>query len=217
MFRVSRSIFKKFSIFPWTFCDYSLSSSLEPLSNSPCHSQKPPFLLHFNFNSSRKRYGFSLSHYIFHVLSFIFLSFWVVFSIWFLGVSIMGWVIFVEFECMGLVVYAFKMLHFSVIIIVFSVLNLFTDLYWLAILIPILICLIVICYLFGFSMLYSICEYGWFKMVELKWLGYIFLLFLIIDIIYVAFALRILSNLCWFEHLILIKICLTDICFFKAD
>ena len=31
----------------------------------------------------------------------------------------MGWVIFVEFECMGLAVYAFKMLHFSVIIILF--------------------------------------------------------------------------------------------------
>ena len=31
----------------------------------------------------------------------------------------MGWVIFVEFESIGLVVYAFKMLHFSVIIIVF--------------------------------------------------------------------------------------------------
>ena len=31
----------------------------------------------------------------------------------------MGWIIFVEFECMGLIVYAFKMLHFSVIIIVF--------------------------------------------------------------------------------------------------
>ena len=80
---------------------------------------KPPFLYHFNFKSSSKRYGFSLSHYIFLVLSIIFLNLWVVFNIGFLGVSIMGLVIFVEFECIGLVVYAFKMLHFSVIIIVF--------------------------------------------------------------------------------------------------
>ena len=100
--------------------------------------------------------------------------------------------------------------------------NLLADLYWLAILIPILIGLIVICHLFGFSVLYSVCEYGWFKMVELKWLRYIYIyiykfFFLIIDIIYVASALRILSDLCWFEHLIVIKICLTNICFFTAE
>ena len=41
-------------------------------------------------------------------------------SIVILGVLVMGWVIFVEFECMGFVVYAFKMLHFSVIMIVFQ-------------------------------------------------------------------------------------------------
>ena len=71
-----------------------------------------------------------------------------------------------------------------------------------------IICLIIICYLFGFTMIYSVCEYGWFKMVELKWLGFIFLtskLLLIIDIMCVASVLRILSALCWFEHLILIK------------
>ena len=83
-----------------------------------------------------------------------------------------------------------------------------------------IICLIVICYLFGFTVIYSVCEYGWFKMVEHKGLDYILftlLLLLIFDIMYVAFALRILSNLCWFEPLILIEICLTDICFFTAD
>ena len=66
-----------------------------------------------------------------------------------------------------------------------------------------IICLIVICYLFGFTMIYSVCEYGWFKMVELQWLGYIvftLMLLLIIDIMYVASALSILSALCWFEH-----------------
>ena len=82
------------------------------------------------------------------------------------------------------------------------------------------LCLIVICYLFGFTVIYFVCEYGWFKMVELKWMGYIFftlLLLLVIDIMYVASALRILSALCWSEHLILIKIYLIDICFFIAD
>ena len=78
-----------------------------------------------------------------------------------------------------------------------------------------IICLIVICYLFGFTVICSVCEYGWFKMVELKWLS--LMLLLIIDIMCVAFALRILSTLCWFEHLRLIKICLIDICFNTAD
>ena len=36
-----------------------------------------------------------------------------------LGVLDMGWVIFVEFEWMGFVDYAFKMLHFSVIMFEF--------------------------------------------------------------------------------------------------
>ena len=56
-------------------------------------------------------------------------------------------------------------------------------------------------------------------MVELKWLGYFFSskLLLIIDIMCVASALRILSALCWFEHLILIKICLIDISFNTAN
>ena len=67
-----------------------------------------------------------------------------------------------------------------------------------------IICLIVICYLFGFTVIYFVCEYGWFKMIELSWVIYIFTLklLLIIDIMCVAFALRILSALCWFEHLI---------------
>ena len=42
-------------------------------------------------------------------------------------------------------------------------------------------------------------------------------LLLFIDIMCVVSALRILSALCWFEHLILIKICLIDICFYRAD
>ena len=38
-------------------------------------------------------------------------------------------------------------------------------------------------------------------------------LLLIIDIMCIASTLRIFSALCWFEHLILIKICCIDICF----
>ena len=66
-----------------------------------------------------------------------------------------------------------------------------------------IICLIVICYLFGFTMIYSVCEYGWFKMVGLYF--FTLKLLLIIDIMCIAPALRILSALCWFQHLILIK------------
>ena len=42
-------------------------------------------------------------------------------------------------------------------------------------------------------------------------------LLLIFDIMCVASAMRILSALCWFEHLILINICLIDICFNTAN
>ena len=48
-------------------------------------------------------------------------------SIVLLGVSDMGLIIFVEFEWMGFVDYAFKMLHFSVIMIEFQ--------YWVCLLI----------------------------------------------------------------------------------
>ena len=83
-----------------------------------------------------------------------------------------------------------------------------------------IICLIVICYLFRFTVICFVCEYGWLKMVELKWLGFFFFtlkLLLIIDIMCVASALRTLSALCWFEHLIFINICLIDICFYITD
>ena len=87
--------------------------------------------LHFCFistsNLQEKGMGFLFLTTYFMFLRFIFLNLWVVFNIGFLGVSIMGLVIFVEFECIGLVVYAFKMLHFSVIIIVF--------LFWVSLLI----------------------------------------------------------------------------------
>ena len=72
VFCILKTVFKTFSVFPSNFYDYSLSS---------------PFLfqlkltqtllkLHFCIISSqifKKMYGFSLSHFIFHVLSLILL------------------------------------------------------------------------------------------------------------------------------------------------
>ena len=45
-------------------------------------SNKLPFLHLFNSKSSRKMYGFSLSLYILHVLSLVYLNLWVVDLIW---------------------------------------------------------------------------------------------------------------------------------------
>ena len=65
---------KTFSVFPWTFYDYSLSLSTETHPNTPCHSLQTPFLHLFTSKSSRKRYGFLFPHLISHVLSFIFMN-----------------------------------------------------------------------------------------------------------------------------------------------
>ena len=63
----SKGNFKIFFSFPSNFCDYSLSLSTVSFPNTPCHPLRTPFLLHFISKSSRKRYGFSLSHSIFLV------------------------------------------------------------------------------------------------------------------------------------------------------
>ena len=72
VFCISKTVFRTFSIFPSNFCEYSLSS---PFLSQLKLTQT--FLkLHFCILSSRifkKRYGFSLSHFIFHVLSLLFL------------------------------------------------------------------------------------------------------------------------------------------------
>ena len=73
VFCISKTVFKTFSVFPSTFCDCSLSS--------PFLSQlKLTQTLYFCIISSqifKKMYGFSLSHFIFHVLSLLFLFLWV--------------------------------------------------------------------------------------------------------------------------------------------
>ena len=90
---------KTFSVFPWTFYDYSLSLSTETHPNTPCHSLETPFLHLFTSKSSRKRYGFLFPHLISRVLSFIFMNIYVgvlfFFLLWvcfvfFLGFSLFG-------------------------------------------------------------------------------------------------------------------------------
>ena len=78
------------------------------------------------------------------------------------GVSDMCWVIFVEFDWMGFVDYAFKMLDFSVIMIEFQ--------YWVCLLIcidlsmsyPLWFVLLPYVYFFflDFLVIHSVCEYG---------------------------------------------------------
>ena len=72
VFSISKTVFKTFSVFPSNFCDYSLSSPFL----SQLKLTQTLLKLHFSIISSqifKKRYGFSLSHFIFHILSLIFL------------------------------------------------------------------------------------------------------------------------------------------------
>ena len=69
------SFLKLFQFFPRTFYVYSLSLLIETDPNTPCHPLQTPFLHHLISRSLRTRYGFSLSHLIFHVLSIICLIF----------------------------------------------------------------------------------------------------------------------------------------------
>ena len=64
---------------------------------------------------------------------------------------------------------------------------------------------------FGFTVIYSVCEYGWFNMVDFWWLGYNVLSLSWYRLLISCVLL--LSTLCWFKHPILIKICLIDVCF----
>ena len=71
VFCISKTVFKTFSIFSleflWLFTVFPISFSTETNPNTL-------FLHHF---FSKKSYGFSLSHFILHVLSLIFLFLWV--------------------------------------------------------------------------------------------------------------------------------------------
>ena len=79
MFCTNWSVFKCFQFSLEHFCDCSLSSSFQTsLKLTVSLSNELPYLLLFILKSSRKRYGFSLSHCIFLVLSFVFLDLWFV-------------------------------------------------------------------------------------------------------------------------------------------
>ena len=60
--------------FPSNISDYSSLSLPEHSQTHRITLKQTSILLNFILKSSRKRYGFSLSHYIFHVLSFVFLD-----------------------------------------------------------------------------------------------------------------------------------------------
>ena len=98
----SWSIFKRCSVFPWTFYDYSLSLSTETNPNTPCHCLQTPFLIHFFSNLQEKGMGllFLTSYFMFWVLSSCFMSchfdlrytmFEHVFFLWLLGLVVYGW------------------------------------------------------------------------------------------------------------------------------
>ena len=62
--RISRVLRKLVSFLkrlglPLNFCDYSLFSTIEPLSNPPCSSQKSPLLLIISISIFKKSYRFS--------------------------------------------------------------------------------------------------------------------------------------------------------------
>ena len=104
VFCVSKTVFKTFSVFPSNFCDCSLSSPFS-FSQTLCVSLKKAFIFAtFNLQSSRKRYGFSLSHFIFHVLRVLFLILWVccchyaLKSIMFIRGFAFSWWVFFDWE-----------------------------------------------------------------------------------------------------------------------
>ena len=79
------------------FCDYLLSSLFEPLSNSPCLSQKTSIFSSFQPQSPTGMGFLTLTKY-FIFLTLVLLICEFLLSIVLHGVSDMGWIIFVEFD-----------------------------------------------------------------------------------------------------------------------
>ena len=165
-------------------------------------SNKLPFLHHFNSKSSRKRYGFSLSLYILHVLSLVYLNLWVVDLIWDICCFSDG--LDACLLCLDFWVLLIRLLGFYFC---------FHGWYWLFVSIDPFDVWIShpLCYdLFWYTVMHFVCIFGWFKMVMFRWLGYLFKLFMVI--MCVASVLWILSALCWFVHFILFMPYLIIIC-----
>ena len=127
-----------------------------PISNlSKTHHvtlKEPPFLHLLIFKFRRKRYGFFYPQSIFHVFSLVFLILWDVVGVFeFLWVSNMGLFLLLALGVWVLLILAIRCL---------ICLSILTNLCWLVNFIPIR-------YLFRFSVIYSECEYGCFRMILL--------------------------------------------------
>ena len=82
VFCANGSIFKRFQFFSRTSVTVHCLPYLKH-SQTHCVTLEHSIVLHhFNLKSSRKWYGFSLSLYILHVLSLVYLNLWVVDLIW---------------------------------------------------------------------------------------------------------------------------------------
>ena len=130
MFCISRLVFKTFQ---FSLEHFDTIHYLPHLNLSQTHCVflgKPPFLLHFNFKSSRKRYGFCLTTYfMFWALFSCFceLGFWFVISVvldmswdlvycvWVFG---FGWSCFLnaKYGCYHVLVSLFKFVNWSVLV-----------------------------------------------------------------------------------------------------
>ena len=152
VFCTIRAVFKTFLVFPRTFYDYSLSLSIETNPNTLCHSLQTPFLHNLNSKSSRRRYGFSLSHSIFLVLSISLLILWVDILICD-GLVIRCWVLSM-----------YGLLRLLVYVNLFRLLDLFT-------IICFTLCLGFVDWFIPIS--FELTLFSWFKMIEFCLLGYI--------------------------------------------
>ena len=123
-----------------------------PISNlSKTHRvtlEEPPFLHLFNFKSPRKRYWFFYPQSIFHVFSEMLLEFCV------LWISYMGLFLLLALGVWVLLIFPIRCL------LCLICLSILPNLCWLVNFIP-------IWYVFGFSVIYSECEYGCFRMILL--------------------------------------------------
>ena len=118
---------KPFWVFSWTFATVHCLPCFYLSQTHQVTLEKSPFFHHFNFNLQEKCMGFLILTIYFMFFASVFLICEFLLSIVLLRVSDMGLIIFVEFEWIGFVDYAFKMLHFSVIMIEFQ--------YWVCLLI----------------------------------------------------------------------------------
>ena len=141
----------------WLFIVFPISN----LSKTHCVSLKePPFLHLFNFKSPRKRYGFFYPQSIFHVFNLVFLILWDVVGAFELY-GFRTWVYsFVGFGGLETSDFSYEMLNLFDIILGAPILSILTNLCWLVNFIPIR-------YVFRFSVIYSECKYGCFRMILL--------------------------------------------------